>query len=127
MQSSKCNLLHHSNCYTVLLGWSIFIGTCGHTDQRPEILAPLTAHTGAPKKGEQQSPFVWTSEMWKAFGQMKALMAADVLCAYPSLSHFNGVQFCGSTTTCNTLDTHILKRQCKLRCSGRVRELPSGQ
>ena len=46
---------------------------------RYEILAPLTSHTGAPKKGENQSPFVWTSEMQKAFDQMKALMAADVL------------------------------------------------
>ena len=51
---------------------------------RSEILAPLTAHTGAPKEGEKQSPFVWTSEMQKAFDQMKALMTADVLCAYPN-------------------------------------------
>ncbi len=48
------------------------------------ILAPLTAHTGAPKKGEKQSPFVWTPEMQKAFDQMKAFMAADVPCAYPN-------------------------------------------
>jgi hypothetical protein len=48
-------------------------------------LAPLTltAQTGAPKKGAKQSPFVWTDIMQKAFDQMKALMAADVLCAYP--------------------------------------------
>ena len=26
---------------------------------RSEILAPLTAQTGAPKKGVKQSPFVW--------------------------------------------------------------------
>ena len=51
---------------------------------RSEILAPLTAHTGAPKKGEKQAPFVWTPEMQKAFDQMKAFMAADVLCAYPN-------------------------------------------
>jgi hypothetical protein len=51
---------------------------------RSEILAPLTTHTGAPKKGEKQSPFVWTSEMQKAFDQIKALMAADVLCAHPN-------------------------------------------
>ncbi len=52
---------------------------------RSEILAPLTltAQTGAPKKGAKQSPFVWTDIMQKAFDQMKALMAADVLCAYP--------------------------------------------
>ena len=51
---------------------------------RSEILAPLTAHTGAPKKGEKQSPFVWTSEMQKAFDQMRTFMTADVLCAYPN-------------------------------------------
>jgi hypothetical protein len=48
------------------------------------ILAPLTTHTGAPKKGEKQSSFVWTSEMKKAFDQMKPSMAADVPCAYPN-------------------------------------------
>ena len=51
---------------------------------RSEILVPLTTHTGAHKIGEKQSPFVCTSEMQKAFDQMKALMTADVLCAYPN-------------------------------------------
>ncbi len=51
---------------------------------RSDILAPLTAKTGAPKKGKKSSPFVWTSEMQTAFDKMKALMAADVLCAYPN-------------------------------------------
>jgi hypothetical protein len=51
---------------------------------RSEILALLTGHTGAPKKGEKQPPFVWKSELQKAFDQMEALMAADVLCAYPN-------------------------------------------
>jgi hypothetical protein len=51
---------------------------------RSEILAPLTAQTGVPKKGETQSPFVWTDAMQKAFDQMKALMTANVLCAYPN-------------------------------------------
>ncbi len=46
-------------------------------------LAWLTAKTGASKKDEKPPPFQWTSEMQKAFNQMKALMAADVLCAYP--------------------------------------------
>jgi hypothetical protein len=50
---------------------------------RSDILAPLTSKTGAPKRGEKPSPFVWTPEMQKAFDEMKALMAADVLCAYP--------------------------------------------
>jgi hypothetical protein len=27
-------LTYHSNCYAVLLRWSIIIGTCDHTDQR---------------------------------------------------------------------------------------------
>jgi hypothetical protein len=49
------------------------------------ILAPLTAKTGAPKKGQKVPPFTWTSEMQKAFDKMKALiMADDVLCAYPN-------------------------------------------
>jgi hypothetical protein len=49
-------------------------------------LAPFTAKTGAPKKGEKVPPFVWLLEMQKAFDQMKALMAADVLFAYPNHS-----------------------------------------
>ncbi len=51
--------------------------------QRLHILAPLTAKTGTPKKGEKPPPFQWTSEMQKAFDQIRALMAANVLCAYP--------------------------------------------
>jgi hypothetical protein len=47
-------------------------------------LAPLTARTGAPKKGEKAPPIVWSPEMQKAFDHMKALMAVDVLCAYPN-------------------------------------------
>jgi hypothetical protein len=46
------------------------------------ILAPLTAKTGTPKKGEKPPPFQWMPEMQKAFDQMKSLMAADVLCAF---------------------------------------------
>ncbi len=47
------------------------------------ILAPLTAQTGASKKVEKPPPFQWTPDMQQAFDQMKALMAADVLYAYP--------------------------------------------
>jgi hypothetical protein len=47
------------------------------------IVAPLTAKTGAPQKGEEPPPFQWMSEIQKAFNQMKALMAANVMCAYP--------------------------------------------
>jgi hypothetical protein len=50
---------------------------------RSHILASLTAKTGAPKKGVKPPVFEWTPEMQNAFDQMKALMAADVLCAYP--------------------------------------------
>ncbi len=50
---------------------------------RLHILAPLTAKTGAPQNGEKPPPFQWTPEMQKAFYQMKALMAVDVVCAYP--------------------------------------------
>ncbi len=56
---------------------------------RLHILAPLTAKTGAPKKGEKHPQFQWTPEMQKAFDQMKAYMAADVLCAYPYHNPFH--------------------------------------
>jgi hypothetical protein len=48
---------------------------------RSHILAPLTAKTGTPKQDEKPPPFQWTPDMQKAFDLMKALMAADVLCA----------------------------------------------
>jgi hypothetical protein len=48
---------------------------------RSHILAPLTAKTGAPQKGEKPPPFEWTLDMQQAFDQMKVLMAANVLCA----------------------------------------------
>jgi hypothetical protein len=50
---------------------------------RLHMLAPLTTKTSAPKKDEKPPPFQWTPEMQKAFDQIKALMAAGVLCAYP--------------------------------------------
>ena len=51
---------------------------------RSHILAPLTKHTGTPKKGEKQPKFNWMPEMQNAFDKMKALMAADIMCAYPN-------------------------------------------
>jgi hypothetical protein len=50
---------------------------------RLHILAPLTAKTGTPKKGKNPLLFHWTLEMQKAFDQVKELMAADVIGAYP--------------------------------------------
>ncbi len=50
---------------------------------RSHIQSPLTAKTGVSKKGFKTPPFKWTPEMWKAFEEMKALTAAEVLCAYP--------------------------------------------
>jgi hypothetical protein len=50
---------------------------------RSHILSPLTAKTGAPKKGLKASPFKWTPEMQKVFEEIIALMAAEVLSAYP--------------------------------------------
>ena len=38
---------------------------------RAHILAPFTAKTGIPKKGEKISLFQWTTEMQQAFEQMK--------------------------------------------------------
>jgi hypothetical protein len=65
-----------------------FIGMVNHFrdlwPHRLHILAPLTAKTGVPQMGEKHPPFQWTSEVQKAFDQMKALMAADILCAYPN-------------------------------------------
>ncbi len=49
---------------------------------RSHILSPLTTKTGAPKKGVKAPPFKWTPKMQKAFEEMKALMAAEVLCVY---------------------------------------------
>jgi hypothetical protein len=51
---------------------------------RTHILTPLSSQTGAPKKGQTQQKYVWMEEMQAAFNQMKALMAMDVLCAYPN-------------------------------------------
>ncbi len=50
---------------------------------KSHILAPLTANTGTLKKGVKPPAFQWTPDMQKALDQMKALMAADVLSAYP--------------------------------------------
>ncbi len=44
---------------------------------RSHILSPLTAKTGAPKKGVKTPTFKWTPEMQKAFEEMKALMASS--------------------------------------------------
>ena len=57
---------------------------CNMWPHRAHILAPLTAKTGAPKKGAKQSKFVWTENMQATFKRMKAMMASDVLCAHPN-------------------------------------------
>ncbi len=56
---------------------------------RSHILSPLTAKTGAPQKYVKIPPFKWIPEMQKAFEEMKALMTAEVLCAYTltTISH----------------------------------------
>jgi hypothetical protein len=65
-----------------------FVGMANHYwdlwPRQSGIFTPLIAKTGAPEKGEKAPPFVRSPEMQKAFDQMKALMAADVLCAYPN-------------------------------------------
>jgi hypothetical protein len=51
---------------------------------RAHTLAPLTEKMGALKRGPKQPKIVWTEAMQAAFKRMKAMMAADVLCAYPN-------------------------------------------
>ena len=82
MQSLRCNLLPHLNYFVVLLVWSIIFRDMW--PHRSDILAPLTAKTGAPKQGIKATFFVWIPKMQQAFDNMKAIMAADVLCAYPN-------------------------------------------
>jgi hypothetical protein len=66
----------------------VFIGMVNYYfdmwPHRAHILAPLMEKTGTPKKGTKQPKFVWTEAMQAASKQMKAMMAADVLCAYPN-------------------------------------------
>jgi hypothetical protein len=65
-----------------------FIGMVNYyRDMLPHMahtLAPLTAKMGAPKQGAKQEQFIWMPVMQQAFDKMKALEAADVLCAYPN-------------------------------------------
>jgi hypothetical protein len=49
---------------------------------RSHILSPLIAKTGTPKKGVKAPPFKWTPEMEKSCEEMKAFMAAEVLCSH---------------------------------------------
>ena len=56
----------------------------GMWPHRAHILALISAKTGAPEKVAKQPKFVWTEDMQTAFKHMKAMMAADVLCAYPN-------------------------------------------
>jgi hypothetical protein len=58
---------------------------------RSHILYPLPTKTGAPKKGVKAPPFKWTPEIQQAFEEMKALMAAEVLCAY--LDHYKPFKY----------------------------------
>ncbi len=58
-------------------------GFIGMVNYYRDMWPPLTAKTDAPKKGVQTPPFKWTSKIQKAFEEIKALMAAEVLCAYP--------------------------------------------
>jgi hypothetical protein len=65
-----------------------FIGmvNCYHNmwPHRAHILTPLTTQTGAHKKGQTRQKYVLMEEMQTAFDQMKALMAMDILYAYPN-------------------------------------------
>jgi hypothetical protein len=50
---------------------------------RSHILSPLTAKNRCTQKGVKAPPFKWTPEMQQVFEEMRAFMAAEVLCAYP--------------------------------------------
>jgi hypothetical protein len=51
---------------------------------RSHILSPLTSRTGAPQKGVKLLHSNGHQKCKRAFEEMKALMTAEVLCAYPN-------------------------------------------
>jgi len=83
---------------------------------RSHILAPLTKHTGAPKKGEKQPQFNWTPEMQKTFDEMKALMTDDVMCAYPNHNKPYHIYTDASNYQCGTLNV-IADTLSRLSCN----------
>jgi hypothetical protein len=65
----------------VLLGWSIIIGTCDHTDLRSW---PHYQHTLVHLRMVNNNLPLYGHLKCKAFDQMKAFMATNVRCAYPN-------------------------------------------
>ena len=93
----KCNLNH------------VFTN---HSD-KVEIY-PITAQEVAEAQRDNATPKVFDKGV-----DIRLVNKTYVVCKDGRISHFNGVQYCGTTTTCNSLDTRVLKIQFKLRCTGR--------
>jgi hypothetical protein len=77
---------------------------------RSHILAPLTKHTGAPKKDEKQPKFNWTPEMQNAFDEMKTPMACVHI-----LTIINHITF-----TLTRLITSLVHVSCKTNVQLRI-------
>jgi hypothetical protein len=70
----------------MFIGWVNYY----HRDMSPShahILKPLTDQSGLKKK----APIKWTVELQKVFDEMRLLMAADALAAYPDHNKRFGV------------------------------------
>ena len=85
-KENRCNTINGSPKEYQTTLWVDWYGQlyCDMWPHRAHILAPLTSQTGLPKKGTKAGKFIWTDDVQKAFEQMKALMAQDILCAYPN-------------------------------------------
>jgi hypothetical protein len=103
-----------------------FIGIVNYyKDMRPHrshILEPLTAKTGAPRKDVKAPLYTWTKDMQKSFHQLKASVAAEVLCTYPD--HNKPFKICTDASNYQ-LGACIMQEDCPI--SHNSRNLNSAQ